>query len=72
MSFPSKSIQEAVERAKENITKLNSCSKPHDFSIPTSESPFFAKHECSKCGGKVDSASKIWYERGLEDAKESS
>ena len=55
---------------QENKVKLESCDM-HNFSIDiTTEQnnkTLLRKWKCSKCGGKVDSVAKIWYERGLKD-----
>lgn len=65
---------------KVNTAQLNHCDKPHDFSIcidrktrlpvsnPQPIQMLGCKWECSKCGGRVQSTDKGWYEKGLKDA----
>lgn len=73
--------QKLFELIQLNHKKLDSCSKPHEFLIcldrrtrqplenPTPQQQFGARWRCSKCGGDVDSVVRLWYNRGLKDAK---
>ena len=66
---------------KVNSAQLEHCEKPHDFSLvldrrtkkiienPKPEQRLFAKLQCSKCGGWIDSINASWYKKGLEDGK---
>lgn len=59
-----------MDEIRANTAKLEGCAKPHDFSIDaTPNKPLFKKWQCSKCGGKTDAINRIWYQRGLQDAK---
>ena len=61
---------ELLEEVKENLSKLENCTKPHDFSIDMDKKkPFNKRYVCTKCGGYVWQSNKIWYERGLSDSK---
>jgi len=53
-----------------NAKKLAGCAGPHDFSIARSpEKKLTGRWACSRCGGEVDPIAKLWYERGLADAR---
>lgn len=68
------------QEVKANSKALDECRSPHDFSIcidrrtkeevsnPTPHQRFGAKWKCSKCGGTVDSTTRIWYEKGISHA----
>jgi len=72
-----------LQDIRHNRTLLESCSKPHDFSIcldrtskqplscPTPQQQFGAHWKCSKCGGRVDSLARIWYNLGLTHSRTS-
>lgn len=74
-------VDSVFQEVKANQRKLESCIRPHDFSIcldrrtkqpidnPTPQQHFGAKWQCSKCDGIVDSIHKINYNQGLKDAK---
>lgn len=49
-----------MSEIKENIIKLKECSGPHDFSEPDKTGMI-----CSKCKGRVDTLSAMWYIKGL-------
>jgi len=65
---------------KANMALLETCQR-HDFSIvidrrtkqpienPAPSQRFGAKFKCTRCGGIVDGSARIWYDRGLNDAK---
>lgn len=63
-------ITKLMDEAKTNLKKLESC-KLHKFDIDLMpDKPEILKvYKCSKCGGELNWAQKIWYERGVEHAK---
>lgn len=62
-------VKELMREIKENHRKLESCGK-HDFSIDATPDKKFGKmYWCTNCDGEVDAARKLWYEKGLEEAK---
>ncbi len=75
-----KMMDEVWAEVQANKALIESCSKPHDFSIcldrktkqpienPTPMQRFGAKWKCSKCGGVVDNMHKINYEAGIKDS----
>jgi hypothetical protein len=56
---------------RENAKRLNSCAQ-HDFeSIPDLQSDQSdQRFVCKKCGGRLDVVSVIWYQLGLEHARQ--
>lgn len=79
VGIPSKETDKILVVIKANTALLDSCSRPHDFSVcldrytaqpikdPTPAQRFGAKWGCSKCGGYVNGIDKSWYNRGLAD-----
>lgn len=80
VGIPPKETDKILVEIMTNRALLDSCNKPHDFSIcldrhtkqaiesPTPAQRFGAKWKCSKCCGIVDSLTKIHYNEGLSDA----
>lgn len=55
---------------KENHRKLDSCIRPHDFSIDLNPEKKIGKRwQCAKCGGVVDGINRSWYDDGLKDGR---
>jgi Zn finger protein HypA/HybF involved in hydrogenase expression len=74
--------EEILADVKNNIAVLAKCLGPHNFSIcldrhtrepidgaPTQAQSFGAWWRCSKCGGRVESLHKFWYEKGVHHGK---
>jgi hypothetical protein len=73
MTFSSADIQLIRAEIIANRKLLESCLKPHDFSIGVERyegSSLFRDYRCTKCSGKVTSSDKLWYERGLAHGKD--
>jgi hypothetical protein len=62
-----KEAQEMLDRAKENVRKLEECATPHDFQ-PIDGNRF----QCSLCQGVTSSQAAVWYKKGLEHGRSSS
>lgn len=70
MSAENREIKEGTSTAalpsSENLRKLNSCRKPHNFSVPKRGiSGFALSWCCSICNGEVSDESRTWYIQGL-------
>jgi hypothetical protein len=64
-------MQEIIARVKENLQTLDACEGPHEFAdLYEKGCPIAHRSQCLKCFGKVDSVNRIWYERGLKDARQ--
>lgn len=56
---------------KENHAKLESCVGPHEFVLVESgPGGLPRKHQCARCGGKLDSVHVSWYNKGMEHIME--
>lgn len=66
-----KEIDGLIDKAIENVKKLNSCKGPHDFVPAEGEKPGknARRLTCAVCGGSVDGHGKLWYERGLKHGR---
>jgi DNA-directed RNA polymerase subunit RPC12/RpoP len=68
-----------LEEVKVNIRALDSCAGPHDFVGIETEVQYvcadggkmYRRFSCTKCGGKIISHDRHWYERGLKHGRES-
>jgi len=66
------------EEVKANSKRLVDCSGPHDFVGIEAElqgetkdgGKLYRRYVCTKCGGKILSHDKLWYERGLQHGRE--
>lgn len=79
VGIPTKETDAILVKIRLNQKLLDSCKKPHDFSIcldrrtnqpienPIPAQHFGARWRCSKCGGNVDGLNKSWYIKGLKD-----
>ena len=66
--LPVSEINEIWQQVKANAKTLDECGGPHDFQSLDPGKPL-AKYRCTVCGGTVDGTDKLWYERGLKDAR---
>lgn len=57
-----------INKARDNVTKLQSCHGPHHF-LPIKDDWLKSEYQCTKCGGTVYKQQHDWYILGLEHAK---
>ena len=67
MTINAAKIMEGVQL---NQRLLSGCDVPHRFDIELNPGKKLGgRWKCAKCGGVIDKIAKIWYTRGLSDAK---
>ncbi len=67
------SSQKLPNKFVENQHKLNSCKKPHKFSIPLRGIyGQVVRWQCSSCEGEVSDDARRWYAQGLVHARRES